>query len=89
MQDDQIGPKIAGLAPADMARLPPSIHNSNIFFSCKQPRLSFGTPLTLILPCFTRESFNYYIILLPSFLDFYEADADRGIYWQSPFSFLD
>jgi hypothetical protein len=25
MQDDQIGPKIVGLAPADIAGLPPSI----------------------------------------------------------------
>jgi hypothetical protein len=31
MQDDQIGPKIIGLAPADMARLPPSISPTNMF----------------------------------------------------------
>jgi hypothetical protein len=30
MQDDQIGPKIAGFAPADMARQPPPII-TNIF----------------------------------------------------------
>jgi hypothetical protein len=40
MQDDQIGPKIIGLAPADTARLPPSITS---------------TKPTLILPCFTRK----------------------------------
>jgi hypothetical protein len=32
MQDDQIGPKIVGLASADMARLPPSIIPTKIFF---------------------------------------------------------
>jgi hypothetical protein len=31
MQDDQIGPKIAWLAPADMGRLPPSIITKKIF----------------------------------------------------------
>jgi hypothetical protein len=32
MQDDQIGEKIVGLAPADMARLPPSIITKNKTF---------------------------------------------------------
>jgi hypothetical protein len=31
MQDDQIGPEIVGLIPADMARLPPSIIPTKIF----------------------------------------------------------
>jgi hypothetical protein len=31
MQDDPIGRKIVGLAPADMARLPPSIIPTKIF----------------------------------------------------------
>jgi hypothetical protein len=46
MQDNQIGPKIVGLAPADMARLPPSIIPTKIFFSSKQPHLSAGTTYT-------------------------------------------
>jgi hypothetical protein len=33
MQDDQIGQKIVGLAPADMARLPPSINPTKIFLA--------------------------------------------------------
>jgi hypothetical protein len=36
MQDNQIAPKIAALAPPDMARLPPSIV-TKIYFSSKQP----------------------------------------------------
>jgi hypothetical protein len=46
MEDDQIGRKIMGLAPADMARLPPSIIPTKIFFSSKQPHPSTGTTYT-------------------------------------------
>jgi hypothetical protein len=46
MLDDQIGPKIAVLALADMARLPPSII-TKIYFSSKQPCFN--------LPCFTYK----------------------------------
>jgi hypothetical protein len=44
MQDDQIGPKIVGLAPADTARLPPSTITKKI--SSKQLSLSAGTMYT-------------------------------------------
>jgi hypothetical protein len=59
MQDDQIGRKIIRLAPADMARLPPSIIPTKIFFSSKQLCLSAGTTPTLNLPCFTREIVHF------------------------------
>jgi hypothetical protein len=52
MQGDQIGPKVVGLAPADMARLPPNIITKN---SSKQPSLSAGTTPTLNLPGFTYK----------------------------------
>jgi hypothetical protein len=45
MPDDQIGTKIAVIAPAGMARLPPSII-TKILFSCKQPSLSAGPRYT-------------------------------------------
>jgi hypothetical protein len=54
MQDDQIGRKLMGLAPDDMARIPYLIMQT-IVFSSKQPSLSAGTTPTLNLPCFTRE----------------------------------
>jgi hypothetical protein len=51
MQDDQIGPKIVVLAPADMARISPSIIIKEI--SSKQPSMSAETTPTLNLTCFT------------------------------------
>jgi hypothetical protein len=44
------------LAPANMARQPPSII---IILSSKQPSLSAGTTPTLDLPCFTREIVHF------------------------------
>jgi hypothetical protein len=54
MQDHQIGPKIVGSDPADMARLPPSTI-TNKYFRNKQPCLPAGTTPTLNLPCFTYK----------------------------------
>jgi hypothetical protein len=51
MQDNQIGLKFMGFAPADMARLPHLINTKNSFSSP-----SAGTTPTLNLPCFTREN---------------------------------
>jgi hypothetical protein len=55
MQDDQIGPKIVGLAPAAMARLPPSIIPTKIFFSIEQPHLLAGTTPTFLLPAMLSQ----------------------------------
>jgi hypothetical protein len=69
MQNDQIVQNIVRLAPADMARLPPSIIATKTFFSSKQPCLSAGTTPTLYLSCFTREivffisTFSFYAVL--------------------------
>jgi hypothetical protein len=40
MQDDQIGPKIMGLAPADKAKIQHSIIMYKNVFSSKQPRFT-------------------------------------------------
>jgi hypothetical protein len=57
MPDDQIGPKIVGLTPADMA----SLHgNKKYFFSSKQPSLTAVTTPTLNLSCFTRKTVCFY-----------------------------
>jgi hypothetical protein len=71
MQDNQIGPKIVGLAPADTARLPPSIIPKKYIFSSKQPRLPAGTTPSLNLPCFTRDIVLFINTLSFKFLDFY------------------
>jgi hypothetical protein len=79
MQDDQSGPKIVGLAPADMARLPPSIFPTKIFSSSKQTRLSAGTTYTYFEPAllykgnhpFLGSTFSF------EFLDFYGGDIMR------------
>jgi hypothetical protein len=55
MQNDQIGPKFTGSAPADIARLPHLIMQKIVFRS-KQPSPSAGTAPTLNLPCFTRKN---------------------------------
>jgi hypothetical protein len=54
MQDDRIGPKIAGLAPADSARLLPSIITKKIVVNNLVCQLGLCTP-TLNLPCFTSK----------------------------------
>jgi hypothetical protein len=56
MQDDQIGPKIEGLAPADMARLPPSTIPTKMFCFLEVNNLvcQLGLTPTVNLPCFTR-----------------------------------
>jgi hypothetical protein len=55
MQDDQIGPKIVGLAPADMARLPSSIITKKI--SSKQPSPWDGTaPMYFELALLYKEN---------------------------------
>jgi hypothetical protein len=67
MQDDQIGPKITGLTPADMARLPPSIIPAKILLVvCKQPCLSAGTTPTLNLSFFKREIVCFLLVQSPS-----------------------
>jgi hypothetical protein len=64
MQDDQIGQKIAGLAPADMARLHTPFHYSNKnIFSDKQPHLSAGTAPTLNLPCFMYKGNRPFLLV--------------------------
>jgi hypothetical protein len=58
MQGDQIGKKLMGLAPADMARLPTFKTYKNSF-SSKRPSPSAGPTPTLNLPCFTREIVHF------------------------------
>jgi hypothetical protein len=88
LQDDQIGPKIIGLAQAEMARLPPSIITKNYIISSEQPSLS----PTLNLPCFTREIVRFYeytFLLVLRFLWFHLFSShnslnkliDRKIEW--------
>jgi hypothetical protein len=66
MQDDQIGPKIVGLAPADRARLPPSIITKKKYFCSKQSSQSAGTTPNLKLPCFTWTIVCFILVHYPS-----------------------
>jgi hypothetical protein len=59
MQDDQIGRKLMGLAPADMARLPHLINTQQNIFCRELPSPSGVTTPTLNLPCFTREIVHF------------------------------
>jgi hypothetical protein len=52
MRDNQTGPKIGGLAPAYMARLPPSIIRKNIFVSSKRPMYTVVCQLGLCTPTY-------------------------------------
>jgi hypothetical protein len=79
MQDDQIGPKIVGLAPADVARLPTSKITKKIVGSNLVCQLGLHTP-TLNLPCFTYKE-NRLFLLIHSpfryFLDIYGCNWRR------------
>jgi hypothetical protein len=67
MQDNQIGPKIVGLAPADEARLPPSIIATKIFLVVNNlGSLSAEITPTLNLPCFTGKIVSFLLIHSPS-----------------------
>jgi hypothetical protein len=59
MQGDQIGPKIVGLGPADMARLPHSIITKIFLIVYKRPNMSDGTTHSSNLPCFTMKIFCF------------------------------
>jgi hypothetical protein len=71
MQDDQIGLKFVGSAPANIARLPHSI-NKIVFSVQKQTSPSYVTPSTLNLHCYTREIVHFLTETFSFwFLDFY------------------
>jgi hypothetical protein len=59
-------PKIVRLAPADMARLPPSIITKKNIFGNKQPCLSDGTTPryfeSLNLTCFRLENRQFLLV---------------------------
>jgi hypothetical protein len=80
MQGDKIDPKIVGLAPAHMDRLPPSIIPTKIFLEVnnlvRQPEVHLHT---LILPCFTRKIVRFLLVHSPStlFLDFYDENRKK------------
>jgi hypothetical protein len=74
MQDDQIGPKIVGLAPADMAKLPPSIIPTQ-FFVVNNLVCQLG--LHLLCTCLSLQGISSDFISTFSFLilDFYARDG--------------
>jgi hypothetical protein len=76
MQDDQIGPKITGLDPADMARLHPSILPTKIFLVVNNLVRQLG--LRLLQTCLALQGkssifYSYILLLVHIFLWFYVA----------------
>jgi hypothetical protein len=72
MQDDQIGPKIVGLAPADMARLLSSIITKKIVVNNLVCQLGLCTCTYFELAWICKESSLLFIIAVSFyFLDFY------------------